>query len=68
MRIFLWLFICVVCTSCIDKLEETFTPVVYKLAMNADTHLEEDSEYIVVIGDIQEYTAGKGYMYIMVQH
>lgn len=57
----LWLFICVVCTSCIDKLEETFTPVVYKLAMNADTHLEEDSEYIVVIGDIQEYTAGKGY-------
>lgn len=61
MRWEIFVLFCLAFISCSNDWNKTETPVVYKLALSLDTNLNEDSEYVVVLGDIQEYTAGKGY-------
>lgn len=51
---------CLIIVSCSESLHE-FDSSVLKQTLCLDSNLNIKSEYIVVIGDIQEYTAGKGY-------
>lgn len=46
--------------SC-DSQDESMEPVLYRNLLSWDTNLDMNSEYVAVIGDIQEYTSGKGY-------
>lgn len=54
--------LCFLCTCCDAKSEsDPFQIAVYNVQKDLDKHLNRDSEYIVVIGDIQEYTHYREY-------
>lgn len=53
------LLLCAV-IACSDDLGEQEQSFAYQLLLSQDANLDKDSEYIVVIGDIQEYTSANG--------
>ena len=58
MQIIILIITCIIIAGCSDnKLEDLEQPFVYQLLLNQDANLNENSEYMVVIGDIQEYTS-----------